>query len=51
MTNISKTKGIDLELLSIERLETLLKNELYIDIDSPFADELATEINKRKEVL
>jgi hypothetical protein len=51
MANISKIKEIDLEQLSIERLESLLKNEVYIDIDSPFADELATEINKRKEVL
>jgi hypothetical protein len=51
MENISKTKGIDLNGLSIERLERLLKTELYINIDSPFAVELMAEINRRKEIL
>jgi len=50
MSNISKINGLDLELETLEDLELLLRNELYQDIDSPFAEELQTEINKRKEI-
>jgi hypothetical protein len=51
MIDKSKTKGIDLNQLSLEQLEGLLRNELYIDIDSYFADVLMAEISKRKEIL
>ena len=51
MGDLDKTKGIDLGQLTLERLERMLRNELYIDIDSPFADELIKEINTRKELI
>jgi hypothetical protein len=51
MADLEKTKGIDLSELSLERLGALLRNELYINIDSPFADELIAEIEKRNTIL
>jgi len=51
MSNISKVNGLDLEQETLEDLELLLRNELYIDIDSPFADELQAEINKREGLI
>lgn len=47
----SKVNGLDLEQETLEDLELLLRNELYIDIDSPFAEELMVEIEKRKELV
>ena len=44
---ISKVNGLDLSKESMEDLELLLKNELYIDIESPFAKELQQEIETR----
>jgi hypothetical protein len=51
METINKTKGLDLDAFPIEKLQRLLQNELYIDIDSEFADELIKEINKRTDLL
>jgi hypothetical protein len=51
MANISKVNGLDFDQETLEDLQLLLKNELYIDIDSPFAEELMTEINRRQELL
>lgn len=51
MADLSKTKGLDLEQETLEDLVRFLRNELYIDIDSPFAEELQKEIDKRKEIL
>lgn len=48
MSNIAEN-GLDLSLETVEDLELLLKNELYIDIDSKFAKELQKELEKRKE--
>lgn len=48
MSNIAEN-GLDLELETTEDLELLLKNELYMDIDSQFAKELTKELEKRKE--
>lgn len=48
MANIA-CNGLDLELESLDDLVLLLKNEVYVDIDSEFATELQQEINKRKE--
>lgn len=42
--------GLDLSTTSTPDLELLLKNELYMDIDSVFADELISELESRKEV-
>jgi hypothetical protein len=50
MSNISKINGLDLEQETLEDLELLLRNELYIDIDSEFAVELQAEIDKRKNI-
>jgi hypothetical protein len=44
---ISKINGLDLSEESIEDLELLLKNELYINIDSEFAKEIQQEIESR----
>ena len=46
---ISKINGLDLGQESIEDLNDLLQNELYIDIDSPFAEEIKEELSLRKE--
>jgi hypothetical protein len=51
MVDLSKTKGLDLEQETLEDLQSFLRNELYIDIDSPFAEELQKEIDKRQELL
>jgi hypothetical protein len=48
MSNIAEN-GLDLELETTEDLELLLKNELYMDINSIFAKELSKELEKRKE--
>lgn len=42
------TNGLDLELETIEDLQLLLRNELYMDIDSVFAKEIQEELKKRK---
>lgn len=47
MSNISKINGLNLSDTSIEDLELLLKNELYIDIDSAFAVEIMAELDNR----
>lgn len=44
---ISTVNDFDLGLASTKRLELLLKNELYINIDSPFAEEIQTELEDR----
>lgn len=44
------TNGIDLDAESLVSLEQFLQNELYIDINSPFAKELMAEIDRRIEV-
>jgi hypothetical protein len=49
MANIA-SNGLDLEQETLEDLELLLRNELYIDIDSKFAKELQKEIEKRKQL-
>ena len=51
MARISKINGLDLEQETLEDLELLLRNELYMDIDSPFAEELVKEIERRKKLL
>jgi hypothetical protein len=51
MSNVSKVNGLDLEQETLEDLEALLKNELYMNIDSPFAVELQKEIDKRKDAV
>ena len=47
MNNISNFNGLNLSDTSVEDLELLLKNELYMDIDSPFAVEIMTELDNR----
>jgi len=47
---ISLIKSIDLGSLTEERLELLLKNELYINIDSPFAVEIIEELESRQQM-
>ena len=49
MTMISTTNGFDLGSATIERLEKLLKNELFMNIDSPFAQEIIDELESRNE--
>ena len=51
MNDLTNTKGLDLEQESLEDLKLILENELYIDIDSPFAAELMKEIEKRQSIL
>lgn len=46
---ISKVNGLDLSEETVEDLELLLSNELFINIDSPFAKELEEELNNRPE--
>lgn len=47
MDNISKVNGLNLSQESTEDLNLLLKNELYIDIDSEFAKEIEEELLSR----
>jgi hypothetical protein len=48
----SKVKqGIDFDKLSLDRLKEMLYAELFIDIDSSFADEIRTEIERRETAL
>lgn len=49
MANISKVNGLDLEQETTEDLEVLLRNELYMDIDSPFAEEIKQELERRNQ--
>jgi hypothetical protein len=49
MPNIA-VNGLDLEQETVEDLELLLENELYIDVDSQFAKELMTELAMRKDL-
>lgn len=44
---ISKIKDLDLSQETLEDLKLMLYNELYIDINSPFAKELNEEIESR----
>jgi len=44
---ISTLNGFDIGAASTERLEQLLKMELYIDIDSKFAEEIIDELEDR----
>ena len=47
MSNISNINGLNLSDTSVEDLELLLKNELYMDIDSAFAVEIMAELDNR----
>jgi hypothetical protein len=47
MDNISKVNGLNLTLESDRELELLLRNELYMDIDSEFAKEIMEELKSR----
>ena len=40
-------EGLDLGKLTLRELELMLKSELYINIDSKFAEELKAEIEER----
>jgi hypothetical protein len=51
MANINNVKQLDLDLFPLEDLELMYLGELYIDIDSPFAESLKVEIERRKEIL
>ena len=44
---ISKLNGLNLSKESDRDLELLLRNELYMDIDSEFAKEIIEEIESR----
>lgn len=44
---ISKLNGLNLTKQSEERLNQLLRNELYMDIDSEFAKEIMEELKSR----
>lgn len=44
---ISTVNGFDIGAASTERLEQLLKMELYMDIDSKFAVEIIDELDSR----
>lgn len=45
---ISTINGFDLGSATTERLELLLRNELYMDIDSKFAQEIVDELESRE---
>jgi hypothetical protein len=47
MDNISKVNGLNLTRESDRELELLLRNELYMDIDSEFAKEIMEELKSR----
>jgi hypothetical protein len=51
MANVSKITGLDFDQETTEDLEDLLRNELYMNIDSEFAVELQKEIDKRKDAV
>lgn len=44
---ISKINGLDLGQESVESLQKLLKNELFININSEFAKEIDEELESR----
>jgi hypothetical protein len=46
---ISKVKGLDLGQESVKDLNSLLRHELYIDIDSEFAKEIQQELESREK--
>ena len=50
MHKLSNTKGLDLGQETIDDLKILLKNELYLDIDSQFANEIDEELENRSKV-
>lgn len=45
----SEIKQFDLGGETIESLQRMLKNELYMNIDSPFAKEIIQEIQSRNQ--
>lgn len=47
MARISKYNELNLTEESTEDLELMLRNELYMDIDSPFAKEIQEELEER----
>lgn len=47
MAQDTRTKGLDLSLESDKELEDLLKNEMYMDIKSPFAAAIKEELERR----
>lgn len=49
MARISKYNELNLSEETTEDLELLLRNELYVDIDSPFAKEIQEELEERYE--
>ncbi len=46
MDNLSKVNGLNLTQESTEDLELLLRNEIYMDIDSEFAKEIIEELEQ-----
>jgi hypothetical protein len=51
MMSRSNIKQLDLDLFPLEDLELMYQGELYLDIDSPFAESLRVEIERRREIL
>jgi hypothetical protein len=51
MANDNNVKKLDLDKFPLEDLELMFRKELYIDIDSPFAESLRIEIERRRDIL
>jgi hypothetical protein len=51
MASIDNVKQLDLDKFPLEDLELMYKKELYINIDSPFAESLRIEIERRRDIL
>ena len=51
MANTNNVKELDLDKFPLGDLELMYKKELYIDIDSPFAESLRIEIERRRDIL